>query len=287
MFENFYRINKAEQEREPQADEYRADNGLIYCVSCGMPRQCRLTEERFANSPGIQRLKENSPLEYRRWADTWLGVFPTPCKCSDAKREQAKKNNSQATAESNRRRGLRDRRLIESRFEKADGTNSKSFEVLKRYADKFEDTKRYSLLIQGASGSGKTFAVGCLANRLTDSERYVYCTTVFQIVEYFKNRQQAELLREVRQCDLLIVDGLENILNLSPSDCANVMNVIDEREATGRPQAITTQVIPTKAPLTSQRIFDKVKAFVKIGLAPRQQNKQLDLMSMLLTAETI
>ncbi len=284
-----YGINVQEALREPKAGEYRGIDGLIYCEECGEPVQFRLTadNERLANSPDIQRLKENK-AKYQVWASQWLGTFPIKCKCGERRLRKQEQESKRTEREKRREKGLRDRRLKESRFDKANGSNAKQAAALKRYADKFEETKKYSLLIYGASGTGKSFLTGCVANELTDNNYYVYCTTVFQALEEFRTGKQQELLKEIRNCNLMILDGIESVLSLNSGHEAEwIYNLIEERQRTVKPLIVTTQVatIAKGSPIT-KRIFAKFKDFVRIELK-EDGHSQNELMDLLRTAEAI
>lgn len=282
-----YGINVQEALREPRAGEYRGVDGLIYCEECGKPVQFRMTADTFANSPDIQRLKEDK-AKYQAWASKWLGTFPIRCLCGERRLRKQEQESKRAEREKLRTKGLQDRRLKESRFDKANGSNAKQAATLKRYADKFEETKKYSLLICGASGTGKSFLTGCIANALTDNNRYVYCTTVFRALEEFRTGKQQELLKEIRSCDLLILDGIESVLSLNSGHEAEwIFSLIEERQRTVKPLIVTSQLstISKGSPIT-KRIFAKFTDFIRIELK-ESGHSQSELMTLLRTAETI
>lgn len=282
-----YGVNVQEALREPRAGEYRGVDGLIYCEECGKPVQFRMTADTFTNSSDIQRLKEDKE-KHQAWASKWLGTFPIKCLCGERRLRKQEQENKRTERERLRTKGLRDRRLKESHFDKANGSNAKQVAALKRYADKFEETKKYSLLISGASGTGKSFLAGCVANALTDNSRYVYCTTVFQALEEFRIGKQQELLKEIRSCDLLILDGLESVLSLNSGHEAEwIFNLIEERQRTVKPLIVTTQVatVAKGSPIT-KRIFAKLNGFIRIELK-ENGHSQSELMDLLRTAETI
>lgn len=283
-----YGLNVQEALREPRAGEYRGIDGLIYCEECGQPVQFRMTAETFANSPDIQNLKENK-AKYQAWANQWFGTFPIKCKCGERRLRKQEQESKRAEREKLRTKGLRDRRLKESRFDKANGSNAKQAAALKRYADKFEETKKYSLLIYGPSGTGKSFLTGCIANALTDNNHYVYCTTVFQALEEFRTGKQQELLKEIRSCDLMILDGIESVLGLNSGHEAEwIFNLIEERQRTVKPLIVTTQVATiTKGSPITKRIFAKFKDFIRIELKESGAHNNAELMDLLRASEAI
>ena len=87
----------------------------------------------------------------------------------------------------------------------------KNLNYCKKYAAEFQPGAR-SLLFSGATGLGKTFLSACIARQVAENgHSVVYATAgkLFSDYEAVKfEREEAERLRDYRDCDLLIIDDL-------------------------------------------------------------------------------
>lgn len=282
-------LNVTEAVREPKPGEYRRADGLICCEKCGQPVQFRMNSETFANSPDIQRLKEN-PEKYQEWASQWLGTFPIACKCGEERFKRMERlqrqQEQQRRVEANRRQGL-NARVASFTFSADKRPNSKPSQIARRYADKFEaGTKKYSLLFCGASGTGKTFTAGCIANELTNRGLFVYFLPIRDALTVDKGRGWAETLEEIRRCDLLILDDLEAIDRYG-YEADYILQAIDARQDTARPFIITTTQEKTSKSERGQKLRTRLESTVRIPFAERYSRSGAELMGLLRTAETI
>lgn len=87
----------------------------------------------------------------------------------------------------------------------------KNLNFCRKYAAEFQPGAR-SLLFSGATGLGKTFLSACVARQVAEgghSVVYVTAGKLFADYEAVKfERAEAEILRDYRDCDLLIIDDL-------------------------------------------------------------------------------
>ncbi len=87
----------------------------------------------------------------------------------------------------------------------------KNLSFCRKYAHEFQPGFR-SLLFSGATGLGKTFLSACMARQVAEgSHSVVYVTAgkLFSDYEAVKfERAEADILRDYRDCDLLIIDDL-------------------------------------------------------------------------------
>ena len=87
----------------------------------------------------------------------------------------------------------------------------KNLNFCRKYAAEFQPGAR-SLLFSGATGLGKTFLSACVARQVAEgghSVVYVTAGKLFADYEALKfERAAAEILRDYRDCDLLIIDDL-------------------------------------------------------------------------------
>lgn len=296
-------LNFQEAERQPNPSEYRGADGLIYCEVCGQPVQCRLTEEveGFSQAQGktirlretAQHLKENNPEKYEEWKKQWLGVFPIYCRCGDERYKRIQKLQQQQErnrkVSENRMKGLASEKIRACTFSADRNPQSKTSQTAKRYADKFDtETKKYSLLLYGASGTGKTFTAGCIANALTEQGRYVLYLPVRQILSIDKGSGWAEMLSEIRQCDLLILDDLETIDKYG-YEADYIMTAIDTRQDTMKPMIVTTSAKQNGKSDRSAKLRTRLSGFVPIKHETHQtpNYSQQELNSFLGDAVTI
>ena len=294
---NILGLNFQEAERQPNPSEYRGADGLIYCEVCGQPVQCRLTEERFKDSPSIQHLKENNPEKYEEWKKQWLGVFPIYCRCGDERykriqklQQQQERNKKRAEQE---QKGMRDAVIKACTFDADKLQSRKVNQQAKRYADKFGNgSEVYSLFFYGESNTGKSYTAYCIANALSERGLYVYCTTVQRLLEDMR-RDQAECLTEIRKANLFILDGLESVTmleHLHEAEC--IYTAINTRQNAMKSMIVTSQKTRAQVKVPSAiRIYDKTESFVRMkfeGKAYQTPNySQQELNSFLGDAVTI
>ncbi len=111
----------------------------------------------------------------------------------------------------------------DSNFEIFDNSElmKKTYQKMEKWCDEFETSYLKNIGLFGGAGSGKTFLMECIADKLIKKGKYVYFTTAFKMIlnllEYhttFDNTKN-ELLQQYLDCDVLIIDdmGTEPIYN--------------------------------------------------------------------------
>ncbi len=122
--------------------------------------------------------------------------------------------------------------------------DTKALEILKSWCDKYPNVTKLNINIMGASGSGKTFLMECMANELVTSGRVVTFKTAFELNELArlyhmgKSYEFADLLKT----DVLFIDdlGTEPIIkNVTKEYLYNLINV---RQMNNLPTIISTNL---------------------------------------------
>lgn len=179
------------------------------------------------------------------------------CNCLELKKEKEfEKLEKQYEAERRKNRVNRyksisiiDDKFYSSRFENADEDNIIIF--LKKYADKFltSDKVPAGLYLYGNVGTGKTYGVSCLANKLMEKGKTVLIMNLglylVKIKSEFKvgvsGDIESEILNFIKECDLLIIDDL-GVEKNSEFVLEKVFNLIDTRYRTNKPMIITSNL---------------------------------------------
>ena len=159
--------------------------------------------------------------------------------------------------------------LYQYRFQKDNGTVPQ-MEQARRYVEHWKDMQEQNLglLFWGKPGNGKTFAAGCIANGLLESEDLhaptVKMTTFGTILNKLPGMSAQDkewYLNGFLTCGLLILDdfGMERQTDYAREQ---VFSIIDGRYLSRRPLIVTTNLSlkELKHPndMGQQRIFDRV-----------------------------
>lgn len=159
--------------------------------------------------------------------------------------------------------------LVSYRFEADNGTVPQ-LEQAKRYVAHWEEMREQDLglLFWGRPGNGKTFAAGCIANALLESEdlhapsvRMTTFGTILNQLPGMTAQDKEWYLDGFRTCDLLILDdfGMERRTEYAQEQ---VFNIIDGRYVSRKPLIVTTNLslneLKHPTDMVQQRIFDRV-----------------------------
>lgn len=159
--------------------------------------------------------------------------------------------------------------LASYRFEADNGTVPQ-LEQAKRYVAHWEEMREQDLglLFWGRPGNGKTFAAGCIANALLESEdlhaptvRMTTFGTILNQLPGMTAQDKEWYLDGFRTCDLLILDdfGMERRTEYAQEQ---VFNIIDGRYVSRKPLIVTTNLslneLKHPTDMVQQRIFDRV-----------------------------
>ena len=159
--------------------------------------------------------------------------------------------------------------LYSYRFDEDNGTVPQ-IEQARRYVRCWKQMQQENLglLFWGKPGSGKTFAAGCIANALLDSEDMhapsVKMTTFGTILNKLPGMSAQDkewYLEGFHRCGLLILDdfGMERQTDYAREQ---VFNIIDGRYLARQPLIVTTNLslsqLKHPRDIQEQRIFDRV-----------------------------
>lgn len=217
-------LDHIQVQKEPGLEQYRGEDGLIYCGKCHTPVQCRITFE------GRER------------------IMPCICKCQKEERERQEQRMKEEEQLLYVRRlkatGIQERHLQDWTF--ASATDTPSVQMAKRYAENWKKVKaeNLGLLLWGDVGTGKSFLAACIANALLEKGVPVLMTNFSKILNQMGAMYSDERYRYIasfNRFSLLIIDDL-GIERKTEYALEQVYAVIDERYKTGLPLIITTNL---------------------------------------------
>lgn len=185
-------IKSAAEENKRESGDY-VKNGLLYCGKCHTPKQthvCFLGKESIVS-----------------------------CMCSCKKQTYEKEEAERKARElrdridRHRRDGFKGSDLINDTFEKDDGQDTRTMQIMQRYVQQFREKfmpEGKGLLLYGPCGTGKTFAAACVANALIDQGWQCLVTnftTISNQLQGFHEGKQ-EYLDGYRTYRLVVIDDL-------------------------------------------------------------------------------
>ncbi len=227
-------------------DEYiNESDGLIYCKTCGLPKQKR-----------FEMLNQQF-------------LVHTLCRCEqDAikKREELeKKKQFDIRVSQMKAAGLQDKALYDYKFENDMGFNSE-IKHAHTYVEKWDEMKQKNmgLLLWGDVGTGKSFMAGCIANSLLDRCIPVLMTNFTKILNTLTGMfsdDRNNYINSLNSYDLLIIDDL-GVERNSEFALEQVFSVIDSRYRSGKPMIITTNLtldeLKNPTDRAKKRIYDRI-----------------------------
>lgn len=233
----------------PDGEDYRDKDGLLVCGVCGKHRQQRL------------------PRPFGKDGD--FMTVSLMCDC-DRRREEERKKEMEAQEMAAKTERLRNacfpsRGLYRNfTFELDDGRNPKVSNACERYADTFNKTEPYGLLLWGDVGTGKSFLSSCIANRVMEHGFSAFQTDIGYIVKTMESsfEKRRQNLERILSYDLLLIEDL-GVQRSTEYVMEHVYDVIDGRYMNGKPMVITTNFslseITRPAPGSPWfRIFDRI-----------------------------
>lgn len=213
---------------EASPEDYRGEDGLLYCGICRKPKEAYFPADKIALF-GHDR-------------------HPAECDCRKAeriKREAAQREQEHMeNVDELKRSGFTDQSMREWTFERDNGRNQQ-MKTARFYVEHWEDMKAANIgyLLWGAVGTGKSYFAGCIANALMEREVPVKMTNFAMILNdlaaSFSGRN--EYIYELCRYPLLILDdfGMERGTEYG---LEQIYNVIDSRYRSVRPLIITTNL---------------------------------------------
>lgn len=228
------------------AEDYRSDDGLLYCGECDAPKQGRIDS------------LHDGPILFRR-------------RCDCEREEEIEEEIEQM-----RIRCIESEKFRRATFADDDGADRKTSEILRRYAEKWPDMQRENigLLLHGEVGGGKTFWSACIANAIIEGEARkgngnsrrgpVLMTTVQALRDEAQKdygAKKARVLDNIREIGLLILDDFGFEKKTSAAD-ELLFDIINARYDSGRPLIVTTNLtlaeLSNAQDVKARRIYDRV-----------------------------
>ena len=249
MFAEFIQdLNERAKAANVHSDsDYIGSDGLQYCGVCREPKEAYIEEK------------------YKMFIPE--GKVAIMCRCAreirDKEQQEQERRRAWELSEQLRREGLTDPAYLNFTFESDNGSAPQAISAARWYADNFEELRRENkgIMFMGSVGTGKTFAACCIANALIDRGVSVWVTTLFPLLRAAGDFKKSESVFErIKAVDLLVLDDLGTTQN-SERNTELLFQIIDEREKSGKPLVITTNLSPDdmkNAPLELERAYDRI-----------------------------
>ena len=246
----------------PAVPEDYMQDGVLYCGKCHTPKQTVIS------------------LAGKAMTVACL------CKCAaetyQRQEEGRKAREFRGMVNRNRQEGFTGTDLAKWRFDRDDGKDQRTMDIMRRYVDHFPEflPQGRGLILYGRCGSGKTFAAACVANALIDLGYRCHMTNFSRIattVMGMRDGKQA-YLDSLNRFALLAVDDL-GAERETEYMAEMVYNIIDSRYRAGLPMIITTNlpIDALKHPRTiaEQRVYNRILercAPVAVNAMDRRRN---------------
>lgn len=219
-------LNSYNLSQDLREDEYYdSQDGLIHCKRCHEPRQ-----------------------KVYPFMDTTI-TLPFPCPCIEYRwdQEDALREHRELMARISNLKssGLQDKTLYRCTFENDNGYNPEISRA-RAYVENWERMKSgcIGLLFWGATGTGKTFMAGCIANALIEQCVPVLMTDTETVMDKLKDLYSGEysaFFKNLRKYELLIWDDFGADRG-SLFSLEQIYRVIDAWYRTQKPLIITTNL---------------------------------------------
>ena len=152
----------------------------------------------------------------------------------------------------------------------------KIYKILGTYCETFPPLKQPNIVLCGATGTGKTYAVQITANCLLSRGVSVFYTTAFNLVQRFKtfvqnfnDQTETDVLFDA---DLLIIDDLGTEPQIKNISQEYIYNVINERLTQSKPFIITTNLSPAT-------IFERYDQRIASRILGREKSVVIEMKS--------
>ena len=225
--------------------EHTADDGLIHCNICGLPRQKMIT---IGDRNQLVRC-----------------LCPCQTEARDSRRQELKYQEEMDRFARMRSAAMRDPSLRKCSFS-ASKYSSPAMDIAKNYVDQWPRMLQSGsgLLLWGNVGTGKTYIAACIANALLDQNIAVMMTSFARILGSLPgpaSGEQTDTIDRWMQYPLLIIDDL-GVERDTPYTMELVYHIIDARYRSGKPMIITTnltmQELEHPDSREKMRIYDRV-----------------------------
>lgn len=224
--------------------DYEID-GLLYCVKCHTPKQCRV------NIFGVER----KPY--------------CLCKCEiekrDAEEAERKRQEFEIKIAKFRKAGFPESKMQSWTFANDDGGNSHVTKIALNYVENFAEMRKRGkgLLLYGEVGVGKSYYAACIVNALID-RGYPCLMTDFPRLEktisgMYDGKQ--EYIDGLNRFPLLVIDDLARERDTDYMS-EIVQDVVNNRYLAGLPTIITTNLtaeeIKNPVDIRKQRTYSRL-----------------------------
>jgi len=237
----------AEQARNEAPEDYRGDDGLLYCGRCFTAKEFNLDD------PNLPRIKN----------------APTPCKCQKEAENREKEAKSIARVERIARTHWSENAKW---FSQDNGHLPKVSDVCRRYVEQWQEMCQSGtgILFYGDVERGKTFMATCIASELLKRGVPTYVTTVSRIISQMGGAFEGEdFLHEVCKWSLLVIDDVGTDWG-SAFTTSRTFDAINARVACGKPTIFTTNLslddMTNEADIAKRRIYSRILGACPIKL---------------------
>lgn len=224
---------------------------------------------------------------------TFGEVFRIPRACACRRAEYARLDAERAERERAKELDTRKRNALmldsyrSMTFDRDDGKDPTTLRIAKQYVAKADTMleRNMGLMMIGASGTGKTFVAGCIANALLDAGYTVLMTNVPTLehelsADYGENREQT--LRKIAKRQFLILDDLGFERDTSTAK-ERAFEIINARYESRKPLIVTTnltreELVKTQT-MANDRMYSRVREMATLVMdfgVPRRKAIQKD-----------
>lgn len=255
--------------------DYTKD-GLLFCGRCNTPKQSRQCFMGHQITVGCL------------------------CRCATKARDrEAATRRKQEEADKIMRlrsSGVPDREFQNARFSLDDGQSPGPIGLLKRYVEQWDEMfqQKQGLLLWGGVGTGKSFGAACIANALIERSIPVYMTNLARVLNdltSFQSVDRNQYTAELMQYPLLILDdfGIERRTDFAQEQ---IFNIIDERDRSGKPLIITTNIpltlIKNPSTLYEKRVYSRIdKMCIPVSFGDKGRRQAIAAAKMRRAAELL
>lgn len=234
-------------------------DGIIYCGSCGAPKQA------WIDWPA----DENGNVKRE--------LLPVTCACEQERyerdKEQRRKEKFEISLSLNRKIiGSDDRSLSGQNFEADDAPQSPISVTVRRYVEHWDEMRKdnIGILFFGSKGTGKSFYAASVVNALAEKGVMAGFATMPSLMSLLQGKwDKTEIMDAICRFQLLVLDdiGAERASSYSAETAYNIINA---RYESRKPTIVTTNValadMQKETDPWYSRIYDRLSEMCPIRL---------------------